>query len=55
MIHDSTDREHCLACPICYIDDFWHWQAERVAWRRAYKQGWRDMPVHEKFDLGGEA
>lgn len=52
----KTCRDHGVEwCIVCYCDDMHDWYYERAEKRRAYKQAWRDTPIHEKFDLGGEA
>lgn len=49
-------RDHDVqACVICMVDDFHAWLDDRRTSRRAYKQEWRETPVHERYELGGEA
>lgn len=44
----------CHGCIVCMTDDFHDWVDARKDARRAYKKAWRETPVHERFDLGGE-
>lgn len=49
-------REHQIhGCMVCMIDDFWHWQDDRKARRQSFKKAWRETPIDEKYDLGGES
>ena len=41
-------------CITCMVDDYYDWEAQRAERRRQRRQAWREMPVSDRFDLGGE-
>lgn len=41
-------------CIVCMCDDFHDWRDARQDARRAYKQAWRETPIEERYELGGE-
>ena len=42
-------------CIVCMCDDFIDWLDARKEKRAQLKREWRETPIHERFDLGGEA
>lgn len=51
MVCKTHDAHGCI---VCMTDDFHDWLDERKDRYHARKKAWRETPVHEKFDLGGE-
>ena len=46
--------EHdALGCSLCMVSDFGRWLRARVAARK--REAPAPVPVHERFDLGGES
>lgn len=42
-------------CIVCMCDDFHDWLDAKKERRHQIKQEWRETPIHERYDLGGEA
>ncbi len=42
-------------CVVCTTDELQDFHYARIERYRARKLAWRETPVNEKFDLGGEA
>lgn len=43
-----------LGCQPCMVDDFERARDQVRAAARRYRQQWRETPIAERFDLGGE-
>jgi hypothetical protein len=43
------------ACIVCMCDDMYDWNSARREKRAQLKREWRETPIHERFDLGGES
>jgi len=43
------------ACIVCMTDDFHDWVWDRRERRQQFKREWRETPIEERYDLGGEA
>jgi hypothetical protein len=43
------------ACVVCMVDGFHAWLWQRKQLKQQLKREWRDTPVAERFELGGES
>lgn len=53
---NGTCHEHgCSWCIVCVTDELFDAHYEWVERKRQIKREWRETPIHERYDLGGEA
>lgn len=48
-------RHDIMGCVVCMLDDFYDWLDARKEKRAQLKREWRETPIDERFDLGGES
>lgn len=48
-------KHDTIGCSLCMISDFRAWLRARIAARKRAEAPAPALPVHERFDLGGES